>query len=103
MLTYYLATMVGMIIVSVTTVLFLMAYASYETTTEVTQMNILLETISYLFLTVGMYFFADNFVTKDTYQYLQLSRPKELRTYDGEDLSPEDAEKEPVSVYLSVL
>ena len=103
LLTFYLATLMGVLVVSVTGVMLLMGYASYENDPNVTQTQILIEAISYLFLTVGMYFFVDLAVADDTYQYLQLSRPKELRTYEGDELTPEGAEKEPNSMFFSTL
>ena len=72
--TNYVVPLIGLAVVSTSIVMFMIAYASYEATIEVGQTQILLETIAYAVLTIGMYFFASINLVEDTYEYLQLGR-----------------------------
>ena len=52
----------------------------------------MLEIVSYIFFTFGLWFIAVNNWVPDAYEYLQLSLPKNERKYDGTELNPEGTE-----------
>ena len=53
------------------------------------------EVLGYLLSTFGVWVFSYFFLVKDAYEYLQLEKPKEERTYMGDDLNPEGTENIP--------
>lgn len=56
----------------------------------------------YATLTYGMFLFTFFAFVKDTYEYLQLNRPKEMRKYTGSSLNPEGTENVPISAFFAV-
>ena len=92
LINYWIGTVLGGIIASVSTLLWIIALIRYTPYGDLDEQHIVAEIFAYIFLTFGLWVIAFNRWVPLAYEYLELSLPASERGYNGKELTPEGSE-----------